>query len=58
MVFCDNIIPTHTIGAWLLNFIDKLLDMVGLRGHETLESAIYLVIITCLAIFVGYLLRR
>ncbi|MDE6265815.1 MAG: mechanosensitive ion channel family protein [Muribaculaceae bacterium] len=58
MVFCDNIIPTHTIGAWLLNFIDKLLDMVGLRGHETLESAIYLVIITCLAIFVGYLLRQ
>lgn len=58
MIFCNNIIPAHTIGAWLLTVIDKLLDFVGLRGHETLESAIYLVIITCLAIVVGYVLRR
>ncbi|MDE7153497.1 MAG: mechanosensitive ion channel family protein [Muribaculaceae bacterium] len=58
MIFCDTIIPTHTIGTWLLNFIDNLLDSIGLRGHQTLETAIYIAIIACIAIFVGYLLRR
>lgn len=58
MIINSSIIPTHKIGAWLLDLIDRLLDLIGLRGHDTLESAIYLVIITLLAIFVGYVLRR
>lgn len=58
MIFCDTLIPTHTIGTWLLNFIDNILDTIGFRGHETLETIIYIAIITCIAIFVGYLLRR
>ena len=58
MILSDSIIPTHSFGVWLLNFIDKMLDTVGLRGHETLESAISLVIITCLAIFIGSILRK
>lgn len=43
---------------WLLNIIDGFLDHLGLRHEQTIETIIYVVIISAVAIFAGWLLRR
>lgn len=52
------IIPTHSLGIWLLDVIDGFLDHLGLRHEQTIETIIYIVIISAVAIFTGWLLRR
>ncbi|MCH5319033.1 MAG: mechanosensitive ion channel [Paramuribaculum sp.] len=50
-----EIIPTHRVATNLLTFIDRMLDAFGLSHDRTLEEIIYIVLITLLAVLIGWL---
>lgn len=50
--------PTHTVAAWLLQTIDKMLNGIGLAGHAYIKSAIYIIIISAVSIGLGILLKK
>ncbi len=56
MIF--NVIPTHSLGMWLLDNIDAFLDKLGLSHEQTVETVIYIALISCVAIFLGWIARR
>ncbi len=50
-------IPTHQAAGWMLTQIDRLLDIFGLEHHQTLEEAIYVVLIVALGLALGWIAR-
>ncbi len=53
-----NVIPSHKIAKWLLQWIDTGLDFIGLGGNVLLEEITYILVIVLLAIATGWLLQR
>lgn len=51
-------IPSHKAASWILVHIDRLLDSLGLEKEKSLEEIIYLIVISVLAVFVGWAMRR
>lgn len=52
------LIPTHRVGVMILNYIDRLLDHLGLGRDATLETIIYIVLISVFALTLGWAVRR
>ncbi len=53
-----DIIPTHKVAATLLDFIDNILDKIGLERHRTLEEFIYVSLIAVISLFLGWAIKR
>ena len=53
-----NVIPTHSLGMWLLDTIDAFLDKLGLSHEQTVETVIYIALISCVAVLLGWIARR
>lgn len=51
-------IPSHKAATWLLVHIDHLLDVLGLEHSKSAEGVIYLIVISVLAVVVGWGLRQ
>ncbi|MBO5779910.1 MAG: mechanosensitive ion channel, partial [Muribaculaceae bacterium] len=58
MIVLSSIIPSHDIAAWILQIISRALAAVGLPESPVLEQVVYVVVISALALAVGYLLRK
>lgn len=58
MIVLSSIIPSHDIAAWILQIISRALGAVGLPESPVLEQVVYVVVISALALAVGYLLRK
>lgn len=58
MIVLSSIIPSHDIAAWILQSISRALGAVGLPESPVLEQVVYVVVISALALAVGYLLRK
>lgn len=56
-MFAD-IIPSHDIAYFLLKYIDKLLDLIGLKHHSTVEEIIYVAIIVGVSLGIGWLIKK
>lgn len=54
----DTIIPAHSLATWLLDNIDKLLDLLGLERYHSVEQIIYFAIIVAASYFIGWIIRR
>lgn len=52
------LIPSHAVAQWLLSHIHHFLDMMGLRRDHVTESIIYVIVITVLALLLGWLVRK
>lgn len=53
-----SFIPSHELAQWLMTFIRHLLDMIGLRNDPNLEGILYIIIVTAVAISLGWIVRR
>lgn len=53
-----SLIPSHAIAAWLLRHIDRLLDHLGLSHQDSLEELIYVIVIVCVSLLIGWLVKR
>lgn len=53
-----SIIPTHAVAAFMIRFVDRLLDAIGLRGHETIQEVVYTILVFVVAIFLGWIIRK
>lgn len=53
-----NLIPSHSIAMWLLNIIDRFLDLLGLSRYQTLEEIIYFAIILAASFAIGWIIRK
>lgn len=53
----DALIPSHEIATWLLYWIDKVLNVVGVENGSALEEIVYVAVIVGLALGIGWLLR-
>lgn len=51
-------IPTHDFAKWLLGIIDRLLTWIGLDANGIIGEILYTIIVSALAIFVGWLIRK
>lgn len=49
---------SHTVATWLLDFIDGLLNKIGLSHFETGEEIIYLSIVIVAALAVGWVIQK
>lgn len=58
MTSITSIIPSHQVAVWLLDYIRKLVNHLGLSRDPRLEEAIYVVIIVAVALFLGWGIRR
>ncbi len=58
MIQADSIIPAHSLAVWLLDNIDRFLDFVGLKRHDSIEQIIYFAIIVAASYFIGWIIRR
>lgn len=57
MVQPDSIIPAHSLASWLLDNIDRFLDLIGLGRHHSIEQFIYFAIIVAASYFIGWIIR-
>ena len=53
-----EIIPSHKVAQWLLVHIHRLLDLIGLEKDKLTEEIIYVAIIVCCALLLGWLLSN
>lgn len=53
-----EIIPSHKVAQWLLVHIHRLLDIIGLEKDKLTEEIIYVTIIVCSALLLGWLLSN
>ncbi len=51
------LIPTHKVGQWLVDAIDRLLEHVGVEHSSTLEEILYTIIVLGAALFFGWSIR-
>lgn len=54
----SEIIPSHQIANWLLNFIDNILNHLGLKNYETAEEVVYVVLISVISFFIGWIFQK
>ncbi len=52
-----SVVPSHSFAAWLIAFIDRYLDRIGLSKDPEIEEFIYIVLIVGIAMLIGWLLR-
>lgn len=57
MSITASVIPTHKVATWLLSHVDSILDSIGLRHDPTIQEIIYVVLITAIALFIGWAVR-
>lgn len=53
-----SFIPSHELAQWLMTFIRHMLDMIGLRNDPNLEGILYIIIVTAVAISLGWIIRK
>lgn len=53
-----EIIPSHSLAQWLLSHIHRLLDFIGLEKDKNTEEILYVAIIICCAVFLGWILSN
>ena len=41
----SQLIPSHTIGTWLLGIVDSVLDKIGLEHNRNAEEIIYALVV-------------
>lgn len=51
------LIPSNKVAQWLLVHIHHLLDLIGLEKDQLIEEIIYVAIIVCLALFLGWAIK-
>ena len=52
-----QLIPSHAIGAWLLNIIHHIFDFLGLRHSSTLEEIFYIAAVVLISLAIGWLVE-
>ncbi|MCC8115469.1 MAG: mechanosensitive ion channel family protein [Bacteroidales bacterium] len=52
-----TIIPEHPFAAWLLDVIDRFLDLLGLNRHPAVEQVVYFLLIVIASYFIGWLIK-
>lgn len=57
MLIQTSIVPTHKVANWLLNHVDRILDSIGLSHDPAIQEAIYVIIITAIALLAGWAIR-
>lgn len=57
MSLLASVIPTHQVASWLLTHVDRMLDAIGLEHDPTIQEIIYVVLITAIALFIGWAVR-
>lgn len=53
-----SLIPSHKIASFLLDFIDGILDKIGLGQDKVTEEVIYVALISVISIFIGMIIKR
>lgn len=53
-----DIIPSHRLAQWLLTHIHRFLDIFGLEKDKLTEEILYVAIIVCAAMLVGWLVSN
>lgn len=53
-----SLIPSHKIASFLLDFIDGMLDKIGLGQDKLTEEIIYVVLISLLSVGIGMLVKK
>lgn len=53
-----DVIPAHKVASWLLSNIDRFLNTIGLRQDHKIEEAVYIAVITGVALAVSWLLSK
>ncbi|MCM1077494.1 MAG: mechanosensitive ion channel family protein [Bacteroides sp.] len=51
------LIPSNKVAQWLLVHIHRLLDLIGLEKSQTIEEVIYVAIIVCIALSLGWAIK-
>lgn len=53
-----DIIPSHRLAQWLLTHVHRFLDIFGLEKDKLTEEILYVAIIVCAAMLVGWLVSN
>ena len=53
----SQLIPSHTIGTWLLGIVDSVLDKIGLEHNRNAEEIIYALVVLALSLAIGWLVK-
>lgn len=52
------LVPSHRFASWILGWIDKILNVLGLQKDKTIEEIIYTAIVVVVAIFIGIIIQK
>ena len=53
----STLVPSHKLATWLMVHITAVLDRLGLAHEKTIEEVIYVIIVSLIAIFIGWAVR-
>lgn len=56
-MYLSSIIPSHQVAVWLITMIRGFLNKMGLSHDHHIETAIYVVAIVAMAIFLGWIIK-
>ncbi len=54
----DKLIPSHAIGAWILQRIHSLLDFLGLGHTQTIEEVAYIIVVLIVSLMMGWVIKH
>lgn len=53
----SQLIPSHSVGTWLLRLVDTLLDKIGLDHNQGVEEIVYAILVLALSLAIGWLVK-
>lgn len=53
-----RLIPSHAVGAWILDVIHRLLDFLGLEHYSWLEESVYVAVVVAVSLGFGWGLKK
>ncbi len=53
-----QIIPSHTVGLWLLDITHRILDIFGLQHRPPFEETVYISLVIVLSMSIGWIIKK